>query len=746
MFGFVSFLFFSNGLNFSNIFQVEAYYFLMQKYKTTIITFFIIEQIALVYLILWQDKKLRDINKSPKEQIHIKDIAEIWTQYNAPNTNEQLMVKTTFNERQNIANINESLLSVAHYNYTETQIFINEIIKPIAKKVSSGHLKTIIRLLNLLEQNKHCPSVVNFAKTEPNIIYNDREYVSIDKKTKYDIYEKISVYRHSLNVAKNAVEILQQQNKGSKMSLIGKVIIVALAHDIGKIERYEIREQKVAISFEERKKIPHQNLSSMILYDGFKDCPDLKEIAEVVQRHHSPAFDKGDTLLKILIEADSATRNDEIHKYKLGEDICDLLGNDEKQSPKKELQISKKTTQSPTTQPKQEQLQAQPQEYTLFDNSFDDLRQRNPHEIVGLVLINVNLGKDLAQEDYKSLDTLLKKELDSVENTCYMNDKGFYVERLETDRVKVFNFAYDLNQRIVKSDFKKCHIGFVMAKEAQDGKDMVEKANLAIDEAIKTNTIIDFKNIKAHNDNDRVLISDTPQESKVEKKVQKQEKTELSAKKDEIISPKIPQNRAKTPKTIEKSDEISQDDLMSEDIDGAMDEKDDDVFNQMKKLAQQIKVINPANEESFDIIRLESQIFKELASKINTFSSKGGFYINSVSFKKFVLFTKRCLIDTLAKILQNDENIEKKVNFFIRYYRNHENENKRYIWFVGVEKGYYESMYYIGQNENDFVKASFVPFEAKLTFNLDVYQLEKMKNNSELANYKIGEFSKERKK
>ncbi len=183
LFGFVSFLFFSNGLNFSNIFNAQAYYFLMQKYKNIIITFFIVEQIALVYLILWQDKKLRDINKSPKEQIHIKDIAEIWTQFNAPNQ-KPFMEKTIYDERQNIANINETLLSVANYTLSETQIFVNEIVKPISKKISSGHLKTIIKLLNLLEQNKHCPSVVNFAKTEPNVLYQDtifmRKLVCID--------------------------------------------------------------------------------------------------------------------------------------------------------------------------------------------------------------------------------------------------------------------------------------------------------------------------------------------------------------------------------------------------------------------------------------------------------------------------------------------------------------------------------------------------------------------------------------
>ena len=123
------------------------------------------------------------------------------------------------------------------------------------------------------------------------------------------------------------------------------------------------------------------------------------------------------------------------------------------------------------------------------------------------MLINVSLDKDLTQNDYKTLNTLLKKELDNEYNTCYTSDKGFYIVQIEADRVKVFNFTYDLSQRIIKSDFKKCFIGFAMAKEAQLGKDMVEKANLALDESIKTGAIVDFKDIKSQNNEDKVVIA-----------------------------------------------------------------------------------------------------------------------------------------------------------------------------------------------------------------------------------------------
>ena len=703
----------------------------MQKYKKIIITFFIIEQIALVYLILWQDKKLKDFTKKPKEQIHIKDIAEIWTQFNTNSNDKPLLETTIYNERQNIANINESLLSVANYTYAETQIFVNDIIKPIYKKISSGHLKTIIRLLNLLEQNKHCPSVVNFAKTEPNIIYNDREIVTLDKKTKYDIYENISVYRHSLNVAKKAVEILQQE-KGSKIGLIAKVIITALAHDIGKIERYEIREQKRQISFEERKRMPHQNISSMILYDSFKDCPDLKEIADIVARHHDGFVDKTDTLLKILMEADSKTRSDELHRYKIGEDICDLLN----VAPKRQEVVAPQKPAPQTTPQSTPQVET-PSENNLFSKDFsDEFSNKTYPSIDNLVLMGVEFDKDLAENDYTNLDSLLKKDLKGDELNCYTKEKGFFVLiHQQRDKSKVFNLAYDIIQRINKSDFKDCFVGFVMAKEALSASDMVEKANLALDEAKKSKAIVDFKDIKNRDKDEKMVISDTPAD---EVKDESPADTQISE--PEIENPTKDETEA-------KKDEVSltQDEISNELIQSATNDEDD-AFKQIQKLTSQIKAINPANEKDFDISRLEQRIFKELATKINTFSSEGGFYINSISFKKFVLFSKRCLIATLAEILQNDEDIEKKVNYFIRYYRNHEDENKRYIWFVGVEKGFYESIYHIGQDKQTPVKTSFVPFEAKMTFGLDVHQLENSKNNSELSNYKVWEFNKERKK
>lgn len=709
IFIFILFLINVEHITIGTFFDVDIYLFLMQKYKNIIAYFIILEQVAFISLLLYQDKKIQKMTRKSYDEVHIKDIAEIWTQYNAPD-DKPLNIKTTFDETQIIAHINETLLSVTNYNYKETQIFVNEVIKPLSKKIISGHLKTIIQLLNLLEQNKDCPSVVKFAKTEPNKIYADKEYISLDKETRYDIYEKISVYRHSLNVGKKSVELLQKE-KGSKINMVGKLLIAALAHDIGKIKRYEMRETGTKINFAEYKEMPHQNISSILLYDSFKDCPNLKEIAEAVQRHHSPALDKDDILLKLLIESDKQTRDMELDKYRKGEDICDL-------SPAAQTPI---ILQEPN-KPSKEINKTTPQENKFFLSNFKD--EIKKFDIQDTALMSVDIGKDLMQEDFNKLAILLEKELNLRNVMSYANKQGFYFFlNPQKDRMNMFNLAYDVIQRIKKSDFKECFVGFIMAKEAKSADDMIEKVNIALDKAKNSKAIIDFKDIQAQSE--KIVIRDIPQNTQTEQEPQQQI-----------------QDKKKESKKNDKKEHIEELEVSDELLES---NTKDDVFAQMQNLTKQIKVHNPASEEAFDIERLENQIFEKLAKKINTFSSQNGFFINSISFKKFVLFTKRCLIETLAEILQSNENIEKKINYFIRYYRNHENENKRYIWFVGVEKGYYESMYYISDNKQNAVKNLFVPFEAKMAFNLSIAELENMKNSSELSNYKVWEFSKDRK-
>lgn len=694
-------------VGFSSFFQFETYWFLMQKYKDMIAIFIIVEQIGLISLILWQDRCLKS-NKIQLNEIHIEAIAPIWTKHNTKDYKIDTQ-KTTFDTQQSIANINESLLSVANFYEQQSKIFINQAVLPYIKKMSSGHLKAIIRLINILEQNKDCPSVVAFAKTEPNVLYQDREFVSFEKKTRFDIYAQISVYKHSLNVALQIVELVKAQNVNKK-DLLGKAIVAALAHDVGKINKYEMLkfgENGKKVNFKEFQSQPHQNISSMILYDGFVDCPDLKEIAEAVQRHHSGAIGKEELLLKILIDADKMTRDKELDSYKKGENICDLnpisLKKANLKQEQKEIATLNKQQSLASTAEKEVNLQEQIQELSQneffkesFEIEFASIFNANRTEIS---LLLVCFEQELKEKKYKEFEKILEKELQQENIQAFKQEQGFWLIFLQKDRTKVFNLAYDIMQRIIKSEFKTCKIGFVLSKEANNAEDMKQNAILAQLEA-KANGIIDFKDIKNKSEN-------------LEKFSLKDDEDTLNECKQESTSTQPTQNEAKN--------EFLDDEFL-------------EAFEKFEDTSKDLKAIALAKEEIFDIQSIEKAFLEQLKMQINTMRN---FTIASISYKKFVLFNKKALLQTLKELLKNDDKLEQKLNYLIRFYRKNEDENKRIIWFVSVDSGYYESLYYLKIDKDEIQKFFCVPFEAKKAFGLSVKDLENSKRQSEFASYKI---------
>ncbi|MBT0827055.1 hypothetical protein KJQ85_08375, partial [Campylobacter lari] len=150
-------------------------------------------------------------------------------------------------------------------------------------------------------------------------------------------------------------------------------------------------------------------------------------------------------------------------------------------------------------------------------------------------------------------------------------------------------------------------------------------------------------------------------------------------------------------------------------------------------------------EEGFDIQNIEKLLLDKLKNKINTIEYYGTKNeINSISHKNFVLFKKSCLIKILGELIGGDsESLDRKVNFLIKYYKNHQDEDKRLVWFVNTDSGFYESLFYIYENGEKEV-FSCIPFEAKLAFNLDSYELEKIKEKSDLKKYNIGKYRGEK--
>lgn len=87
-----------------------------------------------------------------------------------------------------------------------------------------------------------------------------------------------------------------------------------------------------------------------------------------------------------------------------------------------------------------------------------------------------------------------------------------------------------------------------------------------------------------------------------------------------------------------------------------------------------------------------------------------------------------------------------KLNFLIRYYRNHPDENKRLIWFVNVDKGFYYSTYLLRFDEKQDEVFFCVPFDSKRAFGMSISELSIHKDNSGLRNCSVKPYVKKEKK
>ena len=173
----------------------------------------------------------------------------------------------------------------------------------------------------------------------------------------------------------------------------------------------------------------------------------------------------------------------------------------------------------------------------------------------------------------------------------------------------------------------------------------------------------------------------------------------------------------------------------------------ENMFEMIENKVQEVEY-SLSQEENFDIPLIEVRFIEILKTKINTFKRKG--FTKSpqaISFKNYVLFSHECLLESLAKALNvKNENLNAKLNFLIRYYRNHPDENKRLIWFVNVDKGFYYSTYLLRFDEKQDEVFFCVPFDGKRAFGMSMSELSVHKDNSGLRNCSVKPYVKKEKK
>lgn len=770
VFLFLTFLFWVNlekmgysSFNFSLLLNLQAYIFLLWEYSREIAYFLIIEQAFFILLLWYMNNKLKNpSNDKEIAHIHIKELAKIWLEDdNTP------MIDTSrqATEKANIVMVNkqvrDSIISLANLKQDISQIFLNDIIKPNLEKIHPKHLEMIIKLLQLLEENIACPSVVQLFEGDPNSAYGkisarrkDGERVdtvTLDGKTRFDIYEKISLLRHSLNVAYKIIELLNESKeyKSFKKTLFGKAIIVALGHDIGKINNFTLRESYIKEqrlkgdskqAFMNLKRMQeHQKISYIIFYELFKNYPDLKELATVVQGHHLGSIDKDDKLLKLLIDADKQTRDYELDAYLQNSEEFEKIRNKELESiittvPQKNNLVYENTqkTISKTPEKKIQIIQNKTQnESTENEISILDLKELQDRFVLNFNEFKKQFFLFIAEDNSKEFQELVHTfTFKNTEKEFYKNKKDLFIlvecGVMNGNRTDTMNYFYDLSDEINKKLNKKIKLGFAMFRDCKDINEAIDGCKKALECAKNNNQVIyyDYKDLKMSN-SDKILISDNA-EVKTTENVKIQEKTDTITTDNQV-------------NTLEEIDTLKQKAVDTQTI--------ENMFEMIENKVQEVEY-SLSQEENFDIPLIEVRFIEILKTKINTFKRKG--FTKSpqaISFKNYVLFSHECLLESLAKALNvKNENLNAKLNFLIRYYRNHPDENKRLIWFVNVDKGFYYSTYLLRFDEKQDEVFFCVPFDSKRAFGMSISELSIHKDNSGLRNCIVKPYVKKEKK
>ena len=163
--------------------------------------------------------------------------------------------------------------------------FYQAYIKPQVKVLGQG-LKALKEVLTLLDLKGECPSVVS---GEP--VRDETSFSS------YELLSRVTLRDHSLNTGREAFGLIKESYPDYEM-VLGKTLIAALGHDLGKIPS----NRNYLTGY-------HPIRSAQILESIVKDLPYRNEVLKAVRNHHLKSSDSFTTLIK---EADYRARDKEL--------------------------------------------------------------------------------------------------------------------------------------------------------------------------------------------------------------------------------------------------------------------------------------------------------------------------------------------------------------------------------------------------------------------------------------------------
>ncbi len=233
-------------------------------------------------------------SEETRYEISLKELSPIWLKYNREfqKKDEELEVEVLV-ERQDTTKQPEQKVPIG---IDTTAEFYNDVIKPYEAKFKEQNVyEVLVNTLKMLDKHGHVPSVVIDVK--------DNE--SVDLISVRDNLAQVTLREHTMAVVRGIIDCVKQTYSEYE-NFIPQAVIVALAHDIGKIP--ELRLSGAYNSYD------HAIVSSNWLAEQFvgKDVFWAKQAVQAVRDHH---LKSKEPLTQLLRDADKQARQMELVRF-----------------------------------------------------------------------------------------------------------------------------------------------------------------------------------------------------------------------------------------------------------------------------------------------------------------------------------------------------------------------------------------------------------------------------------------------
>ncbi len=579
----------------------------------------------------------------------------------------------------------------------DIKVFLYETIMPNIDFLTTKELQLIIKILTVLQDNKDCPSVVSIYNGDSNKVSYGNHLLAGYTQFKA-LEEFVPLLQHSLSVAKNTLVVLNESKIPSikKNKMIGQCLICGLAHDLGKIQRFETLNQishltdKAKFSTMQKEK-PHQEISETMLKEIALleirlDLAYVEKIAEAVLKHHNPPNEK-DSLLETIINADIKTRNEE-KEYcynKIIEKVSQEKKNIDAKLPLKETRkkiSNKEVKEIKETPQKISEINERTKEADNLNDEYgtkenlwiSNYAKRDISQNYGLGESNSYLASLSVCPNKLISETILnhyeKEQGKNInELTAFHNEKAILLFFKSSTMARAEN---TLRKLLLNDELKKSYIGYIPLKNENNLQEAVEKAKEAM-EYSKTNNfgITNYANIA-------------------------------------------------NPETITKK-VITDASLENEVLSG-------EAFADVAKELE----LNKEMEFEIDIESFSSQIIKNIAKPDN----KGNFFALPYKRRNRILVEVNFFKSLISTLTHCDENeAQQKMNYFIKKF-GEPTSNPRLIYEVSTRKGNYNAIYNIILQDGSVVKYPCIPFCAK-ALKISSAELSMFSNQETLNGLKI---------